>query len=917
MDPRRRAHPTLRQERRAAHGRTASASPETDPAGTATGEHEALLRVAAAAAGAPALEEVLELAAEEALRAVGAASLAISRWDRARGVLRTLINVGELGEGEERRPADEVYAIAHHPQLERLVSTAQPYFNALDDPNSDPQSVALLRQLGKESDVAVPIIAEGELWGEVWASTAPGQPRFRSTDVRFLEAIAGRLALAIGRAELFSRVSRLAYEDPLTGLANRRAVEERLDRAVERGREGDAPVALVLCDLDGLKAINDSRGHDAGDRALAQIGAALVASSAALPGSLVGRLSGDEFCVLIEGGGLEQAREVALEALAILARDRDVPLSLSCGAAVTGPGTTTADALLRAADAAQYAAKRRGGGQFCTAEAGLAPDRRLHGRRSFRTGAEERVRGAVAELARLLEGELAGRDALDRLEAVVTALAEAVNAAAWAISFAAKGGDTIQSISTADDRDTRLAGLRVGLDHEVYALGDFPSTERLVAAGSGSFLVERSDPGADSAEVGLLGNVGHDAVLAAAAAGPDGTYLLELFADGETAALAVAETDLYLLARAAIPPRAIVDREKEQMRARTQRLELTSALGSRLARATTREEIVTAMVDELSALGYPVCAIVRIREDQHLEVVAESHGPGPGRWAGWSAPMNSGLLGRCLMEGRTVKIGNVGSEPDYRTTPITLDTRSELDVPVWIGGRSWGAITVQETSVDAFADEDARLLETVADQLGAALHSVELYEQLERGYLGTAEALSAALEAKDSYTAGHSQSIVRRSEAVGRRLGLSGADLRTLRYGAAFHDIGKLAVPEAILSKPGPLTAAERRQIEQHTVIGERILAPVDFLEPVRPLVRHAHERWDGKGYPDRLAGEAIPLGSRIIFACDAFDAMTTDRPYRAALPSSEALAELRRCAGSQFDPRVVAALLEELRSAS
>jgi HD-GYP domain-containing protein (c-di-GMP phosphodiesterase class II) len=264
-----------------------------------------------------------------------------------------------------------------------------------------------------------------------------------------------------------------------------------------------------------------------------------------------------------------------------------------------------------------------------------------------------------------------------------------------------------------------------------------------------------------------------------------------------------------------------------------------------------------------------------------------------------------------------VNIGDVTSEPDYRTTPMTLDTRSELDVPIWCGGRSWGAITVQETSVDAFADEDARLLETVADQLGAALHSVELYEQLERAYLGTAEALSTALEAKDSYTASHSQSIVRRSEAVGRRLGMSSEDLRMLRYGAAFHDIGKLAVPEGILSKPGPLTPEERRQIEQHTVIGERILEPVAFLAPVRPLVRHAHERWDGAGYPDRLAGESIPLGARIIFACDAFDAMTTNRPYRRALPAAEALGELRRCAGSQFDPSVVAALLEELRTAS
>ena len=120
------------------------------------------------------------------------------------------------------------------------------------------------------------------------------------------------------------------------------------------------------------------------------------------------------------------------------------------------------------------------------------------------------------------------------------------------------------------------------------------------------------------------------------------------------------------------------------------------------------------------------------------------------------------------------------------------------------------------------------------------------------------------------------------------------AEVRMLRFGAAFHDIGKLAIPEEILNKPGRLTDQERAHIEQHTVIGEQIIAPIDFLSPVRPLVRHGHERWDGAGYPDGLAGEAIPLGARIIFACDAYDAMTTDRPYRAALNAADALAELK-----------------------
>ena len=171
----------------------------------------------------------------------------------------------------------------------------------------------------------------------------------------------------------------------------------------------------------------------------------------------------------------------------------------------------------------------------------------------------------------------------------------------------------------------------------------------------------------------------------------------------------------------------------------------------------------------------------------------------------------------------------------------------------------------------------------------------------------------AALEAKDSYTASHSRSIGENAKAVGRKLGLDQAQLGTLRFGAAFHDIGKLAIPESILCKPGRLTTDERLRIEQHTVIGDQILAPIEFLRDVRPLVRGGHERWDGAGYPDGLAGEHIPLGARIIFACDAYDAMTTDRPYRAALDDEVAAAELAANAGTQFDPEVVEALLEVL----
>ncbi len=183
--------------------------------------------------------------------------------------------------------------------------------------------------------------------------------------------------------------------------------------------------------------------------------------------------------------------------------------------------------------------------------------------------------------------------------------------------------------------------------------------------------------------------------------------------------------------------------------------------------------------------------------------------------------------------------------------------------------------------------------------------------ELESSYLATLRALAAALDAKDRHTEAHGRETAALCVAVGRRLHCSDTELRYLEYGALLHDIGKIGIPGAILGKNGPLTADEVAMIREHPVIGERILASIPFLAPVLPLIRGEHERYDGTGYPDGLKGEDIPLGARIIFACDAFDAMSRDRPYRGALPRERVLAELRENAGKQFDPRVVEVLIE------
>jgi putative nucleotidyltransferase with HDIG domain len=221
-----------------------------------------------------------------------------------------------------------------------------------------------------------------------------------------------------------------------------------------------------------------------------------------------------------------------------------------------------------------------------------------------------------------------------------------------------------------------------------------------------------------------------------------------------------------------------------------------------------------------------------------------------------------------------------------------------------------------------FEPVEVALLEAVTVSAGQTLERLwahaerdELISRLKASLVGTAEALANALEAKDNYTADHASEVADLAVAVGRELGMDSHELEALRYGAIFHDIGKIAIPDSILNKPGPLDDEEREVMMRHPEIGAEIVAPIPFLpEAVKEMVRHDHEHFDGSGYPDGLAGERIPLGARVILVVDSFHAMTSDRPYRKALDPAEARAELARFSGTQFDPDVVAAFFSVIR---
>jgi diguanylate cyclase (GGDEF)-like protein len=218
-------------------------------------------------------------------------------------------------------------------------------------------------------------------------------------------------------------------------------------------------------------------------------------------------------------------------------------------------------------------------------------------------------------------------------------------------------------------------------------------------------------------------------------------------------------------------------------------------------------------------------------------------------------------------------------------------------------GTSFGAV---------FLPDDARVAREALHEADTRLYAQKHQKQSRRDRAH--EALLAALHEREPALIGHTRGVAELAREAGRRLGLEGSELVDLERAAQLHDIGKIAIPDAILRKAGPLTEEEWRFIRQHTVVGERILAASPALKRVGAIVRATHERWDGTGYPDGLAGEQIPLAARVIAVCDAFDANTTARPYREALSQQEALAELKRGAGTQFDPRIVAVVADVIR---
>lgn len=493
---------------------------------------KALLKISEAVLRADYFDEVLEVIAEQALAALGAASLSISRWEVRQGALRTLINVGELAPEEQRWPQDEQYYPAADPHVAELLHNGRSYTNAIDDENCPPDCRKLLMDLGKESELAVPVMCGDAMWGEIWATGNRGR-RFDAADAQLLQAIAAHTAVAIGRSELLSTVWGYAHQDPLTGIANRRAIDQHLS---EIDWDKATPAAL-LCDLDGFKQINDRDGHPAGDTLLRGIAATLDGLARGIDGAVAARLGGDEFCVILPDASLASAQVFAIDATQAIRDIVDPAVSVSWGAAVAGRDIRNAHDLLVAADAALLESKRQGPARYSTAV--LTPvvaggiDRRGDGAHD-----PSRLAGVIVGILR----ERADLTVPEVLEILAMQVQQAVNTAAWAVSVRSSDGVTLLPMRSVDTVRKQRSGLTVltELGAVSYHLSDYPASARAIAEGS-TFLAAIDLDESDPAETALLAKLGYRAVLGVGVPARDAHYLLEFYShDGHAELVRIA-----------------------------------------------------------------------------------------------------------------------------------------------------------------------------------------------------------------------------------------------------------------------------------------------------------------------------------------------------------------------------------------
>lgn len=357
-----------------------------------------------------------------------------------------------------------------------------------------------------------------------------------------------------------------------------------------------------------------------------------------------------------------------------------------------------------------------------------------------------------------------------------------------------------------------------------------------------------------------------------------------------------------------------MDKDTERKLRQLQALiRMTSLINSTLDTGEVRRRAIEAAAELVNAEAGSLLLIDSEKGELFFEVATGEKGE---KVKEIRLRMGEGIAGWVAEKGESVIIHDVQHDSRFFRgvdEKSKFKTKSLICVPVKAKDRIIGVLEAINKRDGSFDEDDMEILQAFANQVAIAIENANLYKELKETFYGTIEALAETIEKRDPYTGGHTRRVMDYSLAIGRKLGLSDKELENLKLAAILHDIGKIGIRDNILLKEGKLTAEEAMIMNMHPKYGAEILEHIKQLREVIPGMRGHHEKYDGSGYPDGLRGESIPLFARIISVADAYDAMTTDRPYRKALTKEQAFEELRRFSGRHFDPSVVDAFIKAM----
>jgi diguanylate cyclase (GGDEF)-like protein len=755
-----------------------------------------------------------------------------------------------------------------------------------------------------ESLIVVPLIARGSLKGTLNIYRVGEDASFNEAEFELAQRFGDAAALALHNAQTRARLEHQAQTDSLTGLYNHRHFHERLRAELTRISRMRDTVAVLMIDLDDFKRVNDVYGHGEGDQALVSVADLLLSS---VRGSdVVCRVGGEEFAIVMPSCRAADALGLATR-IADRFRSTDLGvggrLTFSGGVAEAPDHAMNPRELAACAETSMMAAKARGGDLVVvfSDDATDRPDAPARGRDARSIAHLKMLQSLGAKLARLNDVRAIGSAIVNELRTLI----DYHNCRVFLVdgeelvpvAFRGRLGDEDEPLGT----EALACRIGEGITGRAALTGKAQLVPNVLECDFAVQVPGTGEIDESIAAVPLCYGARTIGVVVVSKLGidqfdQDDVRLLEVLAGH--ASVALENAYLYEQQR----------REAERASESAQIAASLLAFSRELSAAEGVGEVAELIVEAAARLigASQTTLWLQDREGGALICLAVRGGTHEDRRCKLRDAQYPDEICRPYLTRTEPFVLPAEEAVAFRQDPPPYDNASFVVAPLTIEGRLGCLVAALDEPAVELGERTQRLIAGLAHQAKLALASAESWERLERTFVSTVEALANALEASDEAVSSHARWITDAALAVGGELGLEGKQLRRLEYAALLHDIGKIGVPQEILNKPGPLTHAERDVIETHPILGDRILAPIERLADVRAIVRACHERWDGDGYPDGKAGEAIPLEARIVLVCDAYHAMITDRPYRERLPAAEARRRLREGAGTQFDPAVV-----------